>query len=215
MEPSIPKTKAQWRAVLRAQREMAEPSMAETGSRTAAADPRHDGVRRHLRRFLGAPQQFEQWGGAIIAYDPLPGEVDLWPLIAQAPQRFGLPRVIAHSSVLELRSAAGPLEAHPYGFHQPDETAPLIDDAMVAVVLTPGLAFDAAGYRLGFGGGFYDRLFARLPDAVLRIGICPDGPLGALPHDPHDMAMHYLATPEGVMTVPRPGPASETTISGQ
>jgi 5-formyltetrahydrofolate cyclo-ligase len=41
----------------------------------------------------------------------------------------------------------------------------------VSAALVPGLGFDACGHRLGRGGGFYDRLLARLPASAVRIGV--------------------------------------------
>ena len=60
--------------------------------------------------------------------------------------------------------------------------------------LVPGLAFDAAGRRLGRGKGFYDRL---LMDCVLlrKIGVCHDWQVVAqVPAEPHDIQMDYLVT---------------------
>jgi 5-formyltetrahydrofolate cyclo-ligase len=63
------------------------------------------------------------------------------------------------------------------------------------VILVPCLAFDKDSYRLGWGGGFYDRLLATQPQS-LKIGLCfqngfvEDG----LPHEPHDVPLDKIIT---------------------
>lgn len=66
------------------------------------------------------------------------------------------------------------------------------------IVLVPGLAFDAHGGRLGFGGGWYDRALAALPISR-KIGIAFDGQIvDEVPREEHDIAMDALVTPSRV-----------------
>jgi 5-formyltetrahydrofolate cyclo-ligase len=66
------------------------------------------------------------------------------------------------------------------------------------VAVVPGVAFDRRGFRLGFGGGYYDRLFARQETArTLRIGLAYDFQVvDRLPAEPWDQPMHALCTPK-------------------
>jgi 5-formyltetrahydrofolate cyclo-ligase len=67
-------------------------------------------------------------------------------------------------------------------------------------VLLPALAFDERGFRLGYGGGFYDRLLADWP--VLTVGVTPEAlVLSAVPREAHDVPVAYLATERGVRRV--------------
>ena len=60
-------------------------------------------------------------------------------------------------------------------------------------VLLPGLAFDVAGVRLGYGGGFYDRLLADWP--VCTVGVVAGALLlPALPREAHDLPVAWLAS---------------------
>lgn len=60
-------------------------------------------------------------------------------------------------------------------------------DEPTALVLLPGLAFDRAGYRLGYGGGYYDRFLAREPDHP-TVALCYGFQLlDRLPTEPHDI----------------------------
>lgn len=63
------------------------------------------------------------------------------------------------------------------------------------VVLVPGVAFDVRGGRLGWGGGYYDRVLAAAPN-VLRIGVTlGPGLVDTVPMDAHDQRMHVVVTP--------------------
>lgn len=61
--------------------------------------------------------------------------------------------------------------------------------------VVPGVAFDATGARLGYGGGHFDRLLSRASDTAHFVGVAFDSQLvGQLPHEPHDVRMHHLVT---------------------
>jgi 5-formyltetrahydrofolate cyclo-ligase len=62
-------------------------------------------------------------------------------------------------------------------------------------VLVPGVAFDPRGARLGYGGGFYDRLLPLLPRAAQRVAGAFDMQLAAaVPTAPHDLRVDWIAT---------------------
>lgn len=73
--------------------------------------------------------------------------------------------------------------------------------AQVDLLVVPGLAFDRAGSRLGFGGGFYDRFLQDHPDfAKLVVGLCYTGQiLDDLPRDDWDVRVNALCTEERIM----------------
>lgn len=75
----------------------------------------------------------------------------------------------------------------------PESAAELLPD----VLLVPGLAFDRAGFRLGYGGGFYDRTLdlLRRSKQVVAIGVGYHAQLvEAVPHGPHDVALDFVMT---------------------
>ena len=69
------------------------------------------------------------------------------------------------------------------------------------VVVLPALAVDAAGVRLGQGGGFYDRFVESLPDgSILIAAVFEDEvyPTGEVPAEPWDAVADYVWTPQGL-----------------
>ena len=70
-----------------------------------------------------------------------------------------------------------------------------VDPVTLDVVVVPGLAFTAAGRRLGQGGGHFDRFLPRLRADCLTVGVCFREQLVAeLPTGPHDVAVHLVVT---------------------
>lgn len=87
----------------------------------------------------------------------------------------------------------------PYGAREPTRRVP-VDPAEVDLVVTPGLAFDRRGYRLGYGGGFYDRYLARLRPETVRLGIGFAVQLvDRVPAGPGDQRVDLVVTEAGVI----------------
>ena len=93
------------------------------------------------------------------------------------------------------------LDDGPYGTKQPPASN---DKCTPDVILAPMLAFDANGWRLGYGGGFYDRTVAGLRGIGRRvavIGIAYDGQkLDKIPVGPYDMPLDAVLCPTGLFT---------------
>ena len=77
------------------------------------------------------------------------------------------------------------------GVPEPIADEPVGDDE-TALVLMPGLAFDAAGHRLGYGKGYYDKFLAREPHHP-TVALCFDFQmLDSIEHDPHDVPVDLV-----------------------
>jgi len=70
-----------------------------------------------------------------------------------------------------------------------------VDPASIDVVVVPGLAFDQEGYRVGYGGGHYDRYLPRLGPGTLRVGLCfHQQVVERVPRGPGDERVHVVVT---------------------
>jgi 5-formyltetrahydrofolate cyclo-ligase len=139
--------------------------------------------------------------GAIIAgYWPMGEEMDPRPLmlaLAAGGHVLALPVTPPRCQPLSFRAWApgAALRAGPMGTSEPVAGAELRPD----ILLVPLLAFDRAGRRLGYGGGFYDRTLAALPGAK-AIGIAYAGQeMPEVPAGLQDFRLPLIATEAGVI----------------
>jgi 5-formyltetrahydrofolate cyclo-ligase len=99
--------------------------------------------------------------------------------------------------VFRAWSPGEPLAETTWGIREPLPEAPVLDPD---IVLGPLLAFDERGYRLGYGGGFYDRTLARMRalKPIVSIGIAFDEQkVDAVPHVDYDERLDWILTPTG------------------
>ncbi len=74
------------------------------------------------------------------------------------------------------------------------------EDTPCAVALTPLLAFDENGFRLGYGGGYYDRYFRNHPE-ILKIGLAYSGQaVDRIPHESFDVPLNGVLCEDGIRT---------------
>lgn len=138
-------------------------------------------------------------GDPVAVYRAIGSELDAVPLaqaLIAAGRSLCLPVVIERDAPMIFRrwSPGEPLELDLAGVPAP---LPLAETVTPALILTPLLAFDAFGGRLGQGGGYYDRTFAALPNA-LRIGLAYVGQeVEELVLEQHDMRLHGVLTETG------------------
>ena len=147
-------------------------------------------------------ERIREWGafppsGIVFAYLPIRGEVDLRPLIATAPHlRWAIPRVVDSPFQHLVFHEHDPqhLVPHRYGMLEPEAALPVVEPEHADLILVPGLAFTRLGFRLGYGGGYYDRLLAQ-PGHAPALGACFQALLlEELPHELHDVPVDFLVT---------------------
>ncbi|MBU4556898.1 MAG: 5-formyltetrahydrofolate cyclo-ligase [Actinobacteria bacterium] len=134
-----------------------------------------------------------------LGFAAAPEELDLALLLTTlraAGVEICLPRIAsADSLTLHACSLDAELEGGPFGLRQPTATTPQVASDGIDLVIVPGVAFDATGARLGFGGGYYDRLLATMPHAF-RIALAFDEQLvDVVPTQAHDQRVDAIVTP--------------------
>lgn len=184
--------KAELRAAARARRKalaQAAPDAAQrlAGHAAAVLDALFPGEARQGRRLVVAlyqAQGSEAPAGALSV------------ALLDAGADLALPVATARDAALSFRrwTPGDPLEIDAAGCPAPLDLAETVDPDLI---VTPLLAFDAAGGRLGQGGGYYDRTFAARPE-VARIGLAYAGQaVEALALEPHDQPLHGVLTEAG------------------
>ena len=86
------------------------------------------------------------------------------------------------------------------GIPEPAPGCARVDASDVDWVLVPGVAFDRTGARIGYGGGYYDRLLPMLPPRAARVaGAFSMQIVDEVPSAPHDITMDAVVTEDGVV----------------
>jgi len=138
-------------------------------------------------------------------------EWDTLPLVRQAlasGKTVAAPRVNAMTRMLELYAIRDPVRdvgtGH-QGIPEPLPHCPPVDTSAIDWVLVPGVTFDRDGRRLGYGGGYYDRLLPLLPPRAARIAGAFDPQIvERVPAGPHDITVDAIVTPmETITPAPR------------
>lgn len=106
------------------------------------------------------------------------------------------PRVVEGDRLLAFhRAGLGELALARFGLREPSADAPGVAIDEVAAFVVPGLAFDRAGGRIGWGRGHYDTTLAVAAPIALRVGLGYDCQMiDQVPREPHDIALHVIIT---------------------
>ena len=139
-----------------------------------------------------------QQAATILAYISFRNEPDLSPLFQLEGYRWGFPRCVGRNMEWHTWSPNGdrPLQKGAFGISEPHPDAPKLFAKDVDLILVPAVACDRQGYRLGYGGGFYDRLFSDAEwHSKPTVGIVfSDALFESLPIDPWDRPLQAICT---------------------
>jgi 5,10-methenyltetrahydrofolate synthetase len=133
-------------------------------------------------------------------YWPLPGEFDARDAIAQwlqghARRQAALPVIAVKGQALAFHAwtPSTPMRIGTHRIPEPDDTQAVLPD----LLLVPCVGFDDDGYRLGYGGGYYDRTLAAWPGTAkpVTVGVAYEAcRIEALAREPHDVPLDAVIT---------------------
>lgn len=146
-------------------------------------------------RFLALPEV--EKAQTLLLYCGMGAEPDTARLI---PALFARGKTVTLPKCLPRREMEGrrvsphtQLVRHPYGMWEPGADCPAVPKGEIDLILTPGLAFDKNGYRLGQGGGYYDRYLADF--SGVSVALCRDAfLLDTVPAQAHDRPVDMVLT---------------------
>lgn len=138
----------------------------------------------------------------IHCYLPMGHEIDIIPLIEKmldAAKTVITPKTLPKRNLQHLRlNALAELEDGVFGTRHPAHAQEFSDS--YDLIIVPGLAFDAANYRLGYGGGYYDGFLLQHPTAY-KLGICyPFQRVKNVPVEAHDIQLNAVLVREDLLT---------------
>ena len=155
-------------------------------------------------RLMGLPTVQRAW--EVLAYHAFGSEPETLPFLRAllaGDKGLLLPRIDRAARALtvhRVRDLDADLTPGPWGIREPDpRRCPPVRPGDVDLVLVPGVAFDAGGGRLGYGGGYYDRLLGTCPDATPLVAAAFEVQMvDRVPMGPGDRRVDLVVTERGV-----------------
>ena len=162
-----------------------------------------------IRRRVSAMPSFQQ-AARLFIFVGNGWEVNTWPLIEEAlasGKQVAVPRCLplikGEAGIMEaclIQSRKDLKQRPPMGLWEPPAGTPQLLFSDIEFVLIPCVACDKDGYRLGQGGGYYDRFLAG--SAFTKAALCRQALLqDALPREAHDVKLDYIVTEAGLYSV--------------
>ena len=160
---------------------------------------------RIVERFLELPEVSA--AGVVMAFSSFGSEVPTLPLIERLLARgvtVALPRIVDGELEPLAWRPGDPVTETTFGALQPSG-GEILEAGRIDVVATPAVAFDRAGRRIGYGGGFYDRFFPRMRADALRagLGFSPQLVERDLPEGAFDVRVDAVITESETVRCPR------------
>ena len=161
-----------------------------------------DWLRKHL-----APR------GWLAVFSPTRREPSISELFPKwmSDYRLALPRMSSDKALNQMDfhhvvdlAALQPESRFGGRWLEPKADCPRVSPLDLEVICIPALAIDQKGFRLGNGGGFYDRYLGTVPESCSRIAVAFDSQMVEnVPTDRHDCQMHFALTESGMRDFPR------------
>ena len=169
-----------------------------SGLEADAAARAADAVAAHGLGFLRLPQK----PFVVSGFSSLPDEFRVWPLLRRLHgegHALAMPVMQGKGLPLVFRAWApgDAMDKAVWGIAEPRADKPVLEPD---IVLVPLLAFDATGWRLGYGGGYFDRTLRglRARKSIVAIGLAYDeSQVDAVPHLDYDERLDWVLRPSG------------------
>lgn len=146
------------------------------------------------QRFLELPQV--ERAGTLLLFFGIDAEVDTRPLLEELSRqgkRVLLPCCLPQGKLEARRYDPDKLLRHPYGIPEPGPGCERVEQSAVDLILVPALCYDTHCFRMGRGGGYYDRYLTDF--AGDTVGLCRDALLcAAVPREPWDQPVELVLT---------------------
>jgi 5-formyltetrahydrofolate cyclo-ligase len=156
----------------------------------------------HVCEHLAVWPVFHQ-AQTVMAYMAFGNEISLLPLLGHFPgKRWVIPRTMSKPEPHLILHPYDParLVRHKFGMLEPDSSLPALDPSELDLVFVPGLVYDRRGYRLGFGGGYYDRFLAHV--GAVKVGIAFEALIvDCVPNEGFDQYVDWLACEAGLVAI--------------
>ncbi len=153
-----------------------------------------------LARALLVRQTVWKRARSALFFAPMPGELDVWPLLVEALSRgmtVALPRFLADENVYvacQVKDVQQDVQPGYFGIREPVERCAPIASNRLDLILVPGVAFDLVGHRLGWGKGYYDQLLAMVHGTTCGVAF-DEQVVSEVPVELHDARLSCLLTP--------------------
>jgi 5-formyltetrahydrofolate cyclo-ligase len=137
----------------------------------------------------------------VLAYASFGSEFDtsfLLQCVLADKKILVMPRVDKDAQQLQLHRVnhLDELSAGAWDIREPHAVAEIVLPNEIDFILVPGVAFDSAGFRIGYGKGFYDKLLSSVNPASTRLSAAFDCQvIGAVPNEAHDQRVDIIITP--------------------
>jgi 5-formyltetrahydrofolate cyclo-ligase len=166
---------------------------------------REDRSARIAERVMSLPEV--ERASTVMAFWAFGSEPDTAPLIAALHAlgvRVALPKIVEGDLLLRRFAPGDPVTMTSFGAAEPVD-GEVVDPSEIDVVVTPAVAFDRSGRRVGYGGGFYDRFLPKTRPDSTRVGIGFDVQLvdDDLPNGHFDLRVDAVVTDAEVVRIER------------
>lgn len=158
-----------------------------------------------IQKRLEAMEEFRD-ARTVLLYAPIPHEkeVNTWGIITKyaKTKTLVLPKINMARKTMSLHLITGRADTKPNTLKIPEPLPHCrrISPSDIDLAVIPGIAFDIAGNRLGFGHGYYDRLLKKLRCPIVALAYELQI-VKQVPRDAHDVPVHHIVTENRIHAV--------------